>query len=79
MYVLQHTLMPAVTVEAGFVTNTQDNAQFDMTFDAPIAALADGLEAQFGEDMVSVPAYFAGGGIVRAAGTYRGFLLDMVS
>lgn len=82
-YVLQHTLMPAVTVEAGFVTNAQDNVQFDMTFDALIAALADGLEAQFGkgipvmqpeedaaEGAVSVPAFFANGGIVKLTTPY---------
>ena len=74
--------MPAVTVEAGFVTNSADNMQFDATFDSLIAALADGLEAQFGkgtaaiadedasEGAVQVPAFFANGGVVKLTTPY---------
>ena len=82
-YVLQHTKMPAVTVEAGFVSTAADNMQFDATFDALIAALADGLEAQFGkgtavmqpeedaaEGTVTVPAFFVNGGIVKLTTPY---------
>ena len=46
--VLNNTLMPAVTVEAGFVSNAGDNATFDRKFDALISAIADGIVETFG-------------------------------
>jgi N-acetylmuramoyl-L-alanine amidase len=47
--VLQRTKMPAVTVEAGFVTSTVDNSRFDNNFSAIIKGIADALEAVFGK------------------------------
>lgn len=53
--VLQYTTMPAVTVEAGFVSNNptngqeSDNHRFDRTFNALISAIADGIEETMGK------------------------------
>ena len=35
--------MPAVLVEAGFINNDNDNALFDVQFDAIAQAIADGI------------------------------------
>ena len=41
--VLRRTRMPAVLVEAGFINNDNDNALFDVQFDAIAQAIADGI------------------------------------
>lgn len=46
--VLNSTNMPAVTIEAGFITNSGDNTKFDSKFDAIVDAIADSCEQIFG-------------------------------
>ena len=43
LVVLNHTQMPAVLVEAGFINNNSDNAIFDGQFDEMAQAIADGI------------------------------------
>lgn len=82
--VLANTTMPAVTVEAGFVVNSDDNVRFDVTFPALIYAMADALEAEFGKVQAepptaadvpkpaaptpSMPAFFQNGGVLKDKG-----------
>lgn len=47
--VLQRSKMPAVTVEAGFVTNSSDNAKFDSNFNGIIKAVADSIDEVIGK------------------------------
>lgn len=47
-YVLQHTRMPAVTVELLFLSNPADNALFDRKFSQYAQAVADGICAVAG-------------------------------
>jgi N-acetylmuramoyl-L-alanine amidase len=54
--VLQRTRMPAVTIEAGFVTSAPDNGKFDNGFDAMIKSFADSLESVFGKGSAKPPA-----------------------
>lgn len=51
--VLQRSKMPAVTVEAGFVTNSGDNAKFDSKFNAIIKAVADSIDEVIGKGTAS--------------------------
>ncbi len=53
--VLERTKMPAVTVEAGFITSEIDNAKFDNQFELIISAIADSLEYIFGAGTTPVP------------------------
>lgn len=53
--VLERTKMPAVTVEAGFVTSVLDNSRFDNNFNAVVRAVADSLEAVFGAEKAPFP------------------------
>jgi len=53
--VLQRTNMPAVTAEAGFVTNARDNDRFDNNLGAIIKSIADSLEAVFGKGNAAAP------------------------
>lgn len=46
--VLNNTNMPAVTIEAGFISNAGDNSKFDSKFDAIIKSIADACEEVFG-------------------------------
>lgn len=46
--VLNKTKMPAITVEAGFITNPLDNSKFDSFFIKIVKAIADGIEEAFG-------------------------------
>ena len=46
--VLNKTKMPAITVEAGFITNALDNSKFDSFFIKMVTAIADGIEEAFG-------------------------------
>ena len=43
LIVLRRTSMPAVLVEAGFIDNPEDNARFDLEFEAVAQAIADGI------------------------------------
>lgn len=47
--VLNRSKMPAVTVEAGFVTNSGDNAKFDKNINGIIKAVADGIDEVIGK------------------------------
>ena len=47
-YVLEKTIMPAVTIESGFVANEDDNLKFDITNDKLVKAIADTAEKEFG-------------------------------
>jgi len=53
--VLERTKMPAVTVEAGFVTNAIDNSRLDNNFNAVIKAIADSLESVMGRSAAPQP------------------------
>lgn len=53
--VLQRSKMPAVTVEAGFVTNSGDNTKFDKNFDGIIKAVADSIDEVIGKGSASKP------------------------
>lgn len=45
--VLNHTIMPAILIEIGFITNNSDNELFDKTFNEIVEAVAKSfLEAQ---------------------------------
>ena len=46
--VLNKTKMPAITIEAGFITNALDNSKFDSFFVKIVKAIADGIEESFG-------------------------------
>lgn len=47
-YVLEHTKMPAVTIESGFVTNSSDNLKYDSNQKALIDAIISAIEGEFG-------------------------------
>lgn len=47
-YVLEHTKMPAVTIESGFVTNAGDNVKFDKNLNALAEAIISAAESEFG-------------------------------
>lgn len=53
--VLQRTKMPAVTIEAGFVSNAEDNSKFDSKFTAMVAGICDAIESVFGKGTQPVP------------------------
>ena len=53
--VLARSKMPAITIEAGFVSSTMDNDKFDKNFDNLIWAFVDSLEAIFGMGGAVVP------------------------
>lgn len=53
--VLQRSKMPAVTVEAGFVTNSGDNAKFDKNLNGIVKAVADSVDEVIGKASGSSP------------------------
>lgn len=47
--VLERSKMPAITVEAGFVTNSSDNSKFDSNIQGIVKAIADSVEEVIGD------------------------------
>ncbi len=58
LVVLRRTNMPALLVEAGFIDNESDNAQFDAQFNQIAEAIADGiLDTLDMDDLIETPLY----------------------